>query len=457
MKKNRVNVLVLATILLTGASGWSQEKKWSIEDCLSYAYEHNISIKQTDLDIKSAEVDKLGAIGAFLPSLNFNGSHSWNTGLNQSVSTGLFVNQTTQFTSVGVASSVPIYAGLQNQNRLRRANLSILASQYKLSKMKDDVSLNVANAFLQILFNKEQLNVQKEQLSNNLKQIQRTEELVKAGSIPRGDLLDMKATIATNQQAVVVAENALLISKLSLAQLLQLPDFQYFDTEDVTYELRESEAMQQTPSAIFQKAKEVRSELKIAKANLDIAEKDVKIAKGAYQPTLQGVYGLNASASSGDIVKFDANGIPTAGPPLPIDEQFKDNKSSSFGLQLRVPILNGLSVRNNVERSKISLERYKIAYTQTELDLERSVYTAFTDSKGALNAYESAVTTLEARAEAFNYAKEKYNVGMFSAFDLNQSQTLYINAKSEALRTKYDYIFKVKVLEFYFGIPIVKN
>ena len=165
MKKNTVNVLALTLTFFTGFTSWSQDKKWTIEECLDYAYEHNISIKQTELDAEGTEVDKRSAVGAFLPAINFNASHSWNTGLNQSVSTGLFVNQTTQFTTLGLASSVPIYAGLQNQNRLRRANLAVLATQYKLSKMKDDVSLNVANAFLQILFNKEQLKIQKEQLS----------------------------------------------------------------------------------------------------------------------------------------------------------------------------------------------------------------------------------------------------------------------------------------------------
>ena len=316
MKKNTVNVLVLAVAFFAGFSGWSQEKKWTIEECLDYAYEHNISIKQTELDVQGTFVDKRTALGAFLPNINLNGSHTWNTGLNQSVSTGLFINQTTQFTTVGLASSVPIYAGLQNQNRLRRANLAKLAAQYKLSKMKDDVSLNVANAFLQILFNKEQLKIQKEQLSNNEKQIQRTEELVKAGSIPRGDLLDMKATLATNQQAVVVAENTLLISKLSLAQLLQLPDFQNFDIQDIDYELRDSEAMLHSPSEIFKVAKEIRYELKIAKANLDLAERDVKIARGAYQPTLQGIYNVNASASSWDRVTLDANHNPIVGPAI---------------------------------------------------------------------------------------------------------------------------------------------
>lgn len=458
MKKNTVQAFFLFCATLAGVSGWSQAKKWSIEECLDYAVKHNISIQQSELDQKSSGVDKEGAIGAFLPSLNFNSSHTWNTGLNQNISTGLFVNQTVQFTSLGINSSIPIYQGLQLQNRFRRANLAILASQYKLNKMKDDVSLNVANAYLQILFNKEQLNVQKEQMQNNEKQLQRTQELVNAGAKPKGDLLDMKATLAGSKQSVVMAQNSLLISKLSLAQLLQLPDFQEFDTEDKIYELRESDVMQQTPVDIFNKAKEVRSEIKIAKTNLELAEKDVKIAKGVYQPTLSGAFNMQSSASYSDrVTGYGSDGQPIFAPPLPIDEQFKNNRSHAFILQLRVPILNGLSARVNVERNKINLERSKIAYTQQELDLERNVYTAFTDAKGALQAYESAMTTLEARAEAFNYAKEKYNVGMLSAFDLNQSQTLYVNAKSDLLRTKYDYIFKVKVLEFYFGIPIVRN
>lgn len=456
MKK--IKLFSFSILLLSFFSGYSQVKKWTIEECLTYAFEHNISILQSDLDLKMVDVEKKSAVGAYLPSLNFNTTHSWNTGLNQNISTGLFVNQTTQFTNFGLGSSVPIYSGLQNLNRLRKANLSILAAQYKLSKMKDDISLNITNAYLQILFNKEQLKVQKEQYANNEKQLSRTQELVNAGAVPKGDLLDMKATLATNKQSMVVAENALFLSKLSLAQLLQLPDFEQFDTAEIDFELSESEVMSQTPSAIFEKAKEQRSELKIAQANLEISEKDVKLARGTYQPTLMGNFNIGTSASYSDrLVATDGFGNPIFGPALPIDEQMNNNRSHAFSLQLRVPILNGLSARNNVERNKINLERNKIAYKQQELDLERNVFTAFTDTKGALNAYESAIATFDARSEAFNYAKEKYAVGMLSAFDLNQSQTLYVNSKSEVIRTKYDYIFKVKVLEFYFGIPITKN
>ena len=124
---------------------------------------------------------------------------------------------------------------------------------------------------------------------------------------------------------------------------------------------------------------------------------------------------------------------------------------------MSVPIFNGFSVRNNVERSKVSLEKSKIALEQQDLDLQRNVYTAFTDAKGALNAHESSIAALESRQESYNYAKEKYAVGLMNSFDFNQSQTLLSNAQSEVIRTKYDYIFKIKILEFYFGIPIIKN
>ena len=409
------------------------------------------------MDAQLASIDKKDAFGNFLPSLNASASHNWNIGLNFNPITNLAETQTFQNTGVGLNMGVDIYKGLQNQNRLSRTRLAIIASQYQLTKIKDDVSLNVANAFLQILFNKENLKVQKEQLQNNQKQQQRSQELVNAGSVPRGDLFDMKATVATSQQAVVTAENTLLISKLSLAQLLQIEDFQNFDIADDSYEVTESQTMLQTPNSIFEKAKEQRVELKIARTNLEIAEKDIKIAKGGFQPTLQGYYSFSARATDGDRVTTDALGNLTLRGPAPIFDQFSDSKGHSFGFQLNIPILNGFSVRNNVERSKIALERSKINFKQQELDLERNVFTAFTDAKGALNAYESAVVALEARTEAYNYAKEKFAVGLMNAFDLNQSQTLFANAQSDVLRTKYDYIFRVKVVEFYFGIPIMEQ
>ncbi|HSD08485.1 TolC family protein [Flavobacterium sp.] len=444
---------IIALVFLIGLSAQAQTKAWTLEECVQYALKNNITIKQTELDTILTTIDKREALGNFLPSANLNANHSWNIGLNQDITTGLLRNQTTQMTGIGANVGVDIYRGLQNQNTMRRAKLSIVASKYQLVKMQEDIALNVANAFLQVLFNKENLKVQQEQLAINEKQYTRSEELVKAGSIPRGDLLDIKATVASNKQNVITAENTLLLSKLSLAQLLQLKEFWDFDVIDDTNLQDENNVMSIKPIDIYAKAKESRTELKIAQTNLEIAEKDVAIAKGGYQPTLTAYYGFNSRISYADT--FDpATG--QVGPAPPAWDQLNDNKGQNFGLQLNIPVFNGFSVRNNVDRNKVNLEKSKIALEKVDLDLQRNVYTAFTDAKGAMNAHESAIVAMEAREEAYNYAKEKYAVGLMNSFDLNQAQTLLTNAQSEVARSKYDYIFKIKILEFYFGIPIAQ-
>jgi outer membrane protein len=478
MKINKYNSLVFALLFGFGLSSQAQTKQWTLEECVRYALENNITIKLTELDVQNAVIDKKGALGSYLPTVNGSASHSWNIGLNQDVTTGLLRNQTTQYSSVGINAGIDIYKGLQNQNTYRRAKLSIIASQYQLVKMQEDISLNVASAFLQILSNKEDLKVKKEQLAIDEKRYARSEEMVNAGTIPRGDLFDLKATVATDKQNITVSENNLLISKLSLAQLLQLKEFADFDVADDTEVKDENNIMAQTPIDIYNKAKETRTELKLAQTNLEIAEKNVAIARGAYQPTLSGFYSFTTRASYSDVVTgvtpnltnptsqigfvegtnqavLENNFTPILGAPQPIFDQFSDNKGHSFGLQLSVPIFNGFSVKNNVERSKVNLEKSKIDLEQKSLDLQRNVYTAFTDAKGALNTYESSTITLEARQQAYNYAKEKYDVGLMNSFDFTQAQTLLTNAQSDVIRTKYDYMFKIKILEFYFGIPIV--
>lgn len=459
---------------------FAQDKKWTLEECIAYAMDNNIAIKQSELDVEVTDIDKKDAFGAFLPSANANASHSWNIGLNQNITTGLLENQTTQFTALGANVGVDIYSGLQNQNRMRRANLAQISQTYQLQKMQEDIALNVANAYLQILFNIENLKVQKEQLEINNKQFDQSSQLVDAGMIPRGDLLEIKATIAANEQRVVNSENALLISKLSLAQLIQLEDFKNFDVETEGYEVEETPLLLQSPEAIYEKAKETRTDLRIAETNVEIAERDLKIARGAYQPRLTGFYSFNTRAgyadrilgvepdpenptstvgfveSTGEVV-VSPNFRPVLGNPESVWDQFDLNKGQSFGLQLTVPIFNGFATRNNVQRSQINIERSKLVKEQTELDLELNVYTAYTDVNGALNAYEAAISTLESREEAFRYAQERFDVGMMNAFEYNQASTLLANAQSDVLNAKYDYIFRVKILEFYFGIPIIKE
>jgi len=397
---------LLIFLLLIGIQVSAQDKKWTLRECIDYAVKNNISIQSSELDIKNAAINKKDAIGAFLPNINASSSHSWNIGLNQNITTGLLENQTTQFTSAGLNVGVDIYNGLRNQLQLRKSNLSIIASQYQMTKMQEDIALNVANAYLQILFNKENLKVQLEQKLYNLTQLDRTQQLVDAGVVPKGDLLDIKATSASDSQRVIAAQNALLISKLSLAQLLRLDDFRNFDIDENQIPELNEEILLQSSEIIVQKAKETRTELKIASTNVQLAEKDIAIAKGAYQPTISGFYSFSTRAAYSDRfvgvepdlanptsaigyvdgtnqLVLQPNFSPILGNPLPLFDQFSNNKGQNFGVSLNVPIFNGFATRNNVERSKVALERAKLNLSQQELDVERNVFTAYSDANAA--------------------------------------------------------------------------
>lgn len=434
---------ILILLLLVGMHAQAQVKKWTLKECVEYALDKNISIKQAELDLGQAEINKKDAFGSFLPTFNASATHSWNIGLGQDPVTFDAVTATTKNLSGGVGSNIDIYQGLRRINEMHRSNLAILAGQYQLENMENDISLFVANAFLQVLFNKEQIKVLKSQLEVTTKESERTQELIDAGVIPTGDLLEVQATLSGQEQQLVVAENALYLSKISLAQLLLITDYENFDIVDTEYLIPVSEILEKSPETIYEKAKETRKEILIAEANTKMAEYDLKIAKGAMQPSLSGAYSFGSNYFRSEL--FDTPNFET---------QMGDNKSHNFSLQLSIPIFNGFSISNNVKRNKLNVERLEYQLEQEKLNLESTVYQVFNDAKGALKAYEAAVKTLSAREQAFDYSKERYNVGLLNSFDFSQSQNQFVTAQSEVVRTKYDFIFKLKVLEFYFGIPI---
>ena len=421
----------------------AQEKKWTLEECVDYAIKNNISIKQSELDLKTSSVDKLEAIGGFLPTLSGNANYSVNTGASINPVTNQFQNQTFKSFSASANSSIVLFNGLANWKTLQRAQLNKIANSYRLDKMKDDIALSVANAYLQILFNKEQLKVQWNQNLITKENLKRTQELIDAGLLPLGDIYELQATDASQQQQIINSENALLISKIGLCQTLLIEDYVNFDISDVVIDLPVSNVANETQEAILEKAKESVKEVKIALSNLDVAKKDVTISRSSYLPTLTGFVGYNTRWSESPIYNFV--------------DQLSLFDGTAMGLQLNVPIFNGFSTRARVQRAKINQERSEFQLKQAELDLERNVYQAYNDVSNTKKAYQAAQKTLEARKQAFDFSKARYEVGLLNAFDFSQATIAYENAQSEVLRTKYDYIFRTKILEFYFGIPLIKK
>lgn len=431
---------IFIILLFVFASGAAQDKKWTLKECIEYAYENNISVEQSLLDVDLSQIDKTQAISNFLPSLNANTSFNINTGANINPATNQFENTTFRSASGGANSGLNLFSGLRNWRNLQRAKLNITAARYRLDKMKDDISLLIANSFLSILSNKEQLKIIQGQFEVTQENIKNTRELVDAGVLPEGDLLEILATSATQEQQIIAAENNLIISKIGLAQLLQLRNYETFDIADENYELISEAILNEKPASIFEKAKDELNDVKIAAANLEIAKKDLQLARGNYYPTINAFVGYNARWAGTN--------------PLSFIDQLWLFDGTAVGFQLNVPIFNRFNVRSNVLRSKINVEQSKLQLDQVSLDLESNVYQAYNDAKNSKKFYEAAVKTAEARRLAFEYAKERYDVGLSNAFDFNQSRIAYENAQSDIVRTKFNYIFSLKVLEFYFGVDL---
>ncbi len=471
------NFTLLGLLLLFSSVLFAQEKKWTLEECVNYALENNISVQRAELDIELSDLEKRDAVGNFIPNINGQATNAWNTGLTQNVTTGILQNQTVRNFSAGVTASLTLFDGLRNFNQLQRARISQLASEYALDKMKDDIALFVADAYLQVLFNKQNLEVLKAQNQITKEQLDRTNDLVDAGVLPQGDLFEIRATDADEQQRMIIAQNQIKISLISLAQTLAIKDYENFDIVERDYDIFGTEILENSVYDIIERAKEERSEIKIAQSNKDLAEKDVQLAKGAFQPTLGAFFNYNTRESGqGRIIGAELdpndptrqigvveetsqivvapNTIPTLGAPQPFFDQLSFNDGMSYGFQLNIPILNGFATRNQVRRNEVAVKRAQYNLEQAALDLEANVYQAYTDAKGAFEAYESAIVAEEAQAKAFDYASERYDVGLTNAFDFSQAKIRYENSQREVLRAKYDYIFKLKVVELYFGIPV---
>ncbi|WP_335965595.1 TolC family protein [Galbibacter sp. PAP.153] len=423
------------------------KKLWTLEECVRYAEEHNLTIQQAELDLENVKIDKSDAIGNFIPTLNGTLRASGNSGLTIDPTTNDFVN-TSIFTASGdITSSITLFDGLRNFHQLNRAKLNAIATQYQADDIKDDIRLGVANAYLQILSNRETLNVLNAQYRSTQQDLERTKELVDNGVLPKGDLLEIEATAANQEQQIVVAENSVLIARISLAQLLQISDYENFDVLDEGYVIPDDAVLNVTPREIYEKALTFRNDIQASQANVDLSKEDLKIAKGARYPSLSAFINYNTRYS-------DQNRDLVTGELIGFKDQLWIYDGISYGAQINVPILNGFSVENNIKRNKIGVERAKLQLEQDKLQLETDINQAYVDVKGAYKSYEAAGKTVEARRLAFDYAKERYNVGLMNSFDFTQAQARLDDAEATLIQTKYDFIFRLKVLKFYYGIPL---
>lgn len=437
--------LIVLVAFLTSIATFSQ-KKWTLKECVDEALAKNITIQQNklSLELQKKEVDI--AKGNFLPNLNGSSSGRFGFGSfidnvsNQRISTDNFN------ASFDLNSNITIFNGFRNTNTYKQAQLGVESSLLDLKKIENDISLLVVNGYLNVLFAKENLNAARVQSEISKTQIKAAESRFNAGVIPKGDLLNTQSTAASDSQTVIANENNLDLALLNLSQLLQVP-YVGFDVAGIDVGTPSANLFYKNSNYVYDKSVERLPEIERAKLDIENAAINIELAKGSYLPTVS-VFGNMGSGFSHRFNEIFTNDY--------FFKQLNDNLGYSIGVSLNVPIFNRFQTKNRVAQSEI---RKKVSETRLEsekLNLKQTIEQSFLDVKTALKTFEASKISLEAQEEAFKNAQESYNFGAMTQFDFDQVRTRLVNAEAALIRSKYDYVFKTKVLQFYAGDLILE-
>lgn len=434
--------LILLITLLTSVATFSQ-KKWTLKEAVDQALEKNISIQQNKLNLELAKIDVTIARGNFLPNLTGASSGRYNEGLSQNQQ-GILSNTKNLTSSFNLNSSGTIFNGFRNTNTFKQAQLGLESSKQDLKKIQNDISLFVVNGFLNVLFAKENLNVAKVQYEISKKQIEISKSRFEAGAVAKGDLLNTQSTAAADLQNLVAQENTLNLALLNLAQTIQVPTLG-FDVAPIELGTPSSRLLYDDSNLVFEKALIDRPEIEKAKLAIADANLKTKNAKGAYLPT------LSYTLSLGSSYFHQFNNLRGDQRNVNFFQLLNERFQYGAGLSLNIPIFNRFQTKNSVRKTVINKEILEAGLIDETLKLKQTIEQAFLDAKAASKTYEAAEISLQAQKEAFKNAQERYNYGAITLFDFDQVRTRLVNAQGAIIRSKYDYVFKTKVLQFYSG------
>lgn len=430
--------LVVTVMLFCSIVAGAQERTWSLTQCIEHALEHNISIKQSSITVASKEIAVNTAENRRLPSL------SGSAGQNFSFGRGLtadntYANTNTTSTSFSLGSDVPVFTGLQIVHNIALSKLDLEASTMDLAKAKDDIRVAVAQAYVQILYDLEIVDVAENQVEIDEMQVARLNEMVQNGKASRAEVSAQEATLAQSRLALTQARNNLSLALLDLSQLLELPSPEGFSVVRPSVEGLESKLLM-TPEAIYAEAVEVKPSIQAEKARLAYAERNIDLAKSGYLPSisLSGGLGTNYYTSSG----FPSDNF---------GHQAKNNFSQYLGLNLSVPIFNRFSTRNQVRSAQLQKNNQELQLENVKKSLFKEIQQAYYNAFGAQNKYESCQVAEKSAADAFELARAKYENGKSGITEFNESKNRYLSAQSDLVKARYEYLFQSSLLDFYRG------
>jgi outer membrane protein len=448
-------------------------KVWSLHDCIDYALANNIQIKQQQLNEQVAKINLLESKFSMFPVVEGDASHGYNYGRTIDMFTNQFATSTVQTDNFYLSGSVTVFNGFQLLNTIKQNRINLQSSQYDLDKMMNDISLNIATAYLQILYNIELLNNAQNQLDVTNQQVERTKQLVSAGTVAKGDLLTLEAQAASEDLNVVTSQNTLDLSYLSLSQMLNLTSPDSFKIAIPKIDVSLESVVLLTPEKVYAFALNTQPEIKSAELKVQSSEEGLNIARGMRSPmiSLRGSLGTGYSGDSKQISGTNPLGFDTIGytyqlPPVPVvqpefqtetvpfNDQIKDNLNKSLSLNLSMPILNGWRTNATISKAKIAIQSAQYTLQTTKNSLFQSIQQAYADATAARNKYKSSQKSVDAMKEAFKYSEQKYNVGLVNSVDYDDAKNKLAEAESNLLQAKYEFVFRLKILDFYMGKPI---
>ena len=437
--------ILFISLLLISIGGKAQER-WSLRRCIDYAIEHNINIRRTANAVEQSAVEANTAKWARLPNLNGSAGQSWNWGRTQTAikneETGdystVYVNTSSQGSNLNLSTSIPLFTGLQIPNQYALAKLNLKAATADLAKAQEDIAINVASAYLQVLFNQELQQVAESQVELSLQQQARITRLADMGKASMADVAEAKARVAQDQMTAVQARNNYELALLDLSQLIELesPEGFLLESPDVSFALQQLTP----PDEIYQTALVQKPAIQAAEYRLEGSKHSIRIAQSAYYPQLN----LNGSLGTNYYSTINRT----------FRQQMGDNFSKYVGLSLSVPIFNRFSTRNRVRSARLQRDNYELQLTETKKTLYKEIQQAWYNAVAAESKYSSSHTAAEAGAESFRLMSEKYENGKANAIEYNEAKQNLMRAQSDELQAKYEYLFRSKILDFYKGESI---
>lgn len=426
--------LTLAALALAGSV--RAEQGWTLDQCIGYAIQNNIQIRQSDISAQSRDVELNSARSNRLPGVSASASQSWSFGRSLTID-NTYANTNTASTSFSIGTDVTLFAGGRISGNIQNAKLGLEAAKSDLERIRDDVRVEVAQAFIQIVYNRSILDVARNQVAIDSMQVERLTELAAIGKASSAEVSSQRATLAQSQLSVTQAQNNLSMSILTLTQLLELPSPEGFDVIQPDADAIEF-SIPDSPEDIYAQALNIKPAIKSEEIRLQQANNSIDIAKGGYYPT------LSLSAGAGTGYYTSSNRTADA-----FGSQMKNNFGPHVGLNLSIPIFSRNSNRNNVRSAQLNMMNQEMQLDNVKKQLYKEIQQAYYNAVASKSRYESSQEVAVSAQESFELVQAKYEGGKASITEFNESKNRLITAQADVIKYRYEYLFNTALLEFY--------